>query len=259
MPAPGITRAVLTPFFRKAEFTGTVHSVFRRTVNFSFGGRLLTLAANDLPDMPDTVYTDTDPESVAGSVKPGDRADFGAAGLRFAGARLALPRKMPAVKRFFGVPVTGAYVEKLSRSINTADKGGAAWRLPPERRKALFSSVERYCRSLYFGKADDSAVEEIIGLGYGSTPSADDMILGVSALFAGSRPAFSEELLEKTTDISAKYLRAAGEGYYSAPLVALISDPRAENAAAVAAAGGYSGADTIDGLKIACRTLSKLL
>lgn len=258
---------------------GTVHSVFTRTVNLMFGGRLLTVADESLPDMPDTVYIrESDMRIFAGAAKEGDRACFGGEGvlklnLVFPPDQLPLTPMTP----FSFFPDSVGYVRRLLRACeevlrrrvggeSTDDKcvtrgegarmavnrSGFA-RLPENSKRQIIAALRAYTDSLIRGKCDDDAIEDIFGLGFGSTPSADDMILGISAMFSRNRPPFREDLLSRTTDISAKFLRAAGEGFYSEPLIRLITKPGKETAGRVAVSGGFSGTDTLTGIRAACR------
>lgn len=258
---------------------GTVHSVFTRTVNLTFGGRLLTVADESLPDMPDTVYIrESDMRIFAGAAKEGDRACFGGEGvlklnLVFPPDQLPLTPMTP----FSFFPDSVGYVRRLLRACEevlrrrvggkgtdnksvtrgegarmAVNRSGFA-RLPENSKRQIIAALRAYTDSLIRGKCDDDAIEDIFGLGFGSTPSADDMILGISAMFSRNRTPFSEDLLSRTTDISAKFLRAAGEGFYSEPLIRLITKPGKETAGRVAVSGGFSGTDTLTGIRAACR------
>ncbi len=235
---------------------GMVHSRFHRVVNLLVGGRILTVAENSLPDMPDTVYLP--PEAVADLrmlVKEGDPVILRQGRIAAGNVEMRLPDDVRPMEPYRGPALSEEYLRALLDACESVKEPGGAALLPDGRRWWIAAALEAYTAALSRGSCDDAALPAIVGLGYGSTPSADDMILAVSGLFAGIREPFTEELLSRTTDISAKYLRTAGEEYYAAPLTDLLDDPDAERAAALAACGGFSGRDMLDGLKIACRLL----
>lgn len=74
-------------------------------------------------------------------------------------------------------------------------------------------------------------------------------------MFSYKFVAFSQALLAGTSEVSAKYLNNAQNGYYASNLSALISAPAPEAAAALAACGATSGRDMLYGLRMGCRQL----
>lgn len=105
---------------------------------------------------------------------------------------------------------------------------------------------------------------QMVGMGSGLTPSADDALVGALAVLhrvGVAAPAFPEELLARTTDVSAKYLQCAQEGYFSKRMTDLMyaRDDLAQVAAIqrVAAWGASSGNDMLWGMRIALQWLIK--
>ena len=134
-----------------------------------------------------------------------------------------------------------------------------------------------------------SVLAGLVGMGQGLTPAFDDALVAILAVMAGAkiyaarRPALIhddqrgwidfpdiilppdwERLIEcRTTDVSAKYLYCAHDGFYSDPMVLLITKlfsdqpqnwlPTLEMFAGI---GGSSGYDMLYGASLAARSLN---
>jgi hypothetical protein len=116
----------------------------------------------------------------------------------------------------------------------------------------------------------------LVGLGSGLTPAGDDAIVGMLAvlqrcaphaaaarplaLLAGTLPS----LLERTTPISAHYLRLALRGHHTESLVAVVdalaeqAGPSPDALARLLATGATSGADALAGVTAAAQILPTL-
>jgi hypothetical protein len=117
------------------------------------------------------------------------------------------------------------------------------------------------------------AVKRAAGLGFGLTPSGDDFLTGLVAAsylcpgshgFTNGLVAAVESVADSTTLPSGFMLRAALQGYFSEPLVNLLSalaTADVDGAAArgwveaVAGLGATSGEDTLAGVLFGLRTL----
>jgi hypothetical protein len=100
-------------------------------------------------------------------------------------------------------------------------------------------------------------VRAVIGNGPGLTPSGDDVLVGVllrlsvegrSLQFANLGGAVRDHL-NHTNHISAHLLQLAATGWFSSPLIGLITDPESPTALRrVLAVGATSGSDAVIGL-----------
>lgn len=135
-----------------------------------------------------------------------------------------------------------------------------------------------------------SAVIDFVGMGQGLTPAFDDALIGMMAVMTGARlyaesrsgeiqqaplawidfttcfsPGEWEKMIEsRTTDVSAKYLYCAYDGFYSDPLVHFVTklfshqqqnwQPTFDTFAQI---GGSSGYDMLYGASLAVQTLAE--
>jgi Protein of unknown function (DUF2877) len=114
-----------------------------------------------------------------------------------------------------------------------------------------------------------AAATELIGLGEGLTPAGDDCVVGALAAIHCLAPgwlephavrAVAETAFARTTDVARDFLLEALAGRFAEPVLAILRAPSAARATAAArrllAMGATSGADTLDGLRLACRALA---
>lgn len=123
----------------------------------------------------------------------------------------------------------------------------------------------------------DRAVQGLIGLGAGLTPSGDDVLVGLMAGFEINKTLFHQRLtnqisnlrslvlshIGKTNRISRKYLRYAAYGYFSTDILDLLKSIGNKESQAVirnavqkvVMAGHTSGADTLMGIATALEIL----
>ena len=97
-----------------------------------------------------------------------------------------------------------------------------------------------------------------LGLGSGLTPSFDDACVGVMAVYRalGKPPPFVIADEPETTDVSARYLRLAREGFFGQPLLDLADALSGEKDLKdclrnMLEIGATSGADMICGIRAA--------
>ena len=110
----------------------------------------------------------------------------------------------------------------------------------------------------------------LVGFGEGLTPAGDDCVLGALAAVhrlspawlsahAAQRDRLAEAARTRTTDLARDFLLEALDGRFAEPVLALLtalSDDRAEDAARrLLSMGATSGADTLCGIRLACRAL----
>jgi len=259
--------AYLTPMFRQAgKMTGYVHSQFDKVVNLVFKmsngmERLLTLVDETLPRLPDSIAVAKEQLSIIRSRQPavwtGNVVCAGTHSWRitvsdWTGA-ISVYSKPPLIEEFLRIYKSMAQPDGFSRYSQT--------------QCSAKDVLVRLVAALKMGSTEEacSAAMGCIGWGAGLTPSADDAIMGMLAVFAGAGrrvPSFmNETILARTTDVSAKYLRCASEGYFSQLLCELVdgmfdADDIQRRAEAVARIGATSGMDMLYGAVIACRILS---
>lgn len=248
------------------EVWGTVHSKFRRTVNLAFPGRLITLALEEIPGLPDSITVSRELLEELRQVPEGTpvvKRDllFGLDGkiplFSLEGAELQ-PDAMPTLQQ----PVSA---RRMAAAAMPFLEDSGFFRMPPALREELFRRLSAFCRSLSCGGAEE-ALLSCAGMGCGLTPSSDDALVGILAAQAGGilpesrriNPRILWRTLEgRTTWVSRKYLCCAAEGRFSQPLRALFEE-RSPDALelrlkAAAAVGSTSGRDTLTGIVLACR------
>ncbi len=205
--------AWLTPAFNTAEaYTGQVHSVFDRVVNLALHcrgeTRLFTLCAPGLARLPDAARV---PPGWLDGLAPGMSARLCCGRLTVGTQTLRLARSP-----WHGeIPVYGKINETQYKRLEAASlkHAGGLYRLPQAARLQAFCAI----------RAGD--VGHLLGLGPGLTPAFDDACVGAMAArrALGAAAPFRLNSLTNTTDISARYLQLAAEGYFGEPLCELVA------------------------------------
>ena len=222
---------------------GTVHSVFEWAVNIMLklpgGERMITLTDPRLPGIPDSIQLSGAP----GSLNAGTPCILQEDELQAGEERYPFVRRSaePFFLRCLGIPTEKERFFSLTEDLCTGFD-----HLPPVRR-------EYACKAL----CTENAVL-YTGLGPGLTPSFDDACVGVMAVCraTGTPVPFRIRDLSVTTDVSARYLKLAQGGYFSAVLLRVIdalygrADP-APSVQALAAVGATSGSDMLYGMRSA--------
>lgn len=204
---PARCAARLTPPLPLAMATwGTVHSAFERVVNLSFrlpeGERLLALCAPELPKVPDSIVV---PARLLPLLREGMPVVLSPHVLEIHGETLPLARDAlwdGRIARHAGRPSVAAFCQ-------------AAQALPAPAPSLSAAHWARAEAALLAGDA-----QRWLGLGPGLTPAFDDACVGAMAVCrAGGWPVpFTLCDLSVTTDVSARYLRLAQEGFFGQPL-----------------------------------------
>lgn len=233
--------ARLTPAFA-ASCQGQVHSTFDRIVNVRMslpsGDRLLTLTASLCPHLPDSVCVEP---SVLNTCEIGVSVTLHDDCLRVGSLSFPLVREpYPSLLPLAGSPRTDIFLAATAAIASGFD------RMPP----ALCTHAEQVLCT--------TDAPHLIGLGMGLTPSFDDACVGVLAVHwaLGCPAPFVIDDFDATTDVSARYLRLAQEGYFSEPLMllmnALFGCGSLENSLqGLLSVGATSGADMIHGIVVA--------
>ena len=199
--------ANLTPAFA-SDCQGHIHSLFHCVANISMdlpgGARLLTLTALHSPQIPDSIVVEP---YVMDTCKAGMSAALVKNCLQIGDLRLPFLRKSYPALTF------------LAGQMHTADFLAAAEAIP-----SGFDHLPAPLRAHAVHALTTSDAPDFIGLGPGLTPSFDDACVGVMAAYRalGLKAPFVIKKLNATTDVSARYLRLAEEGYFGEPLRQLL-------------------------------------
>lgn len=231
---------------------GRVHSVFDHAINILWhDGRLLTLLGSRRLAAPFAVALFELPSRDV--VTPGSRihrSDFDCT--QSEAVRLEMPRG-PLVFHPDSLP------EPLSGRALSSGAGRRA-------RRALGKGLAARDFSAF---AD--AAWQLIGLGEGLTPAGDDCVLGTLAAIHRLAPEWLREnrlhrdrLLSaagsRTTDVARDFLLEAIAGRFSEPVLDLLTarteDLANRAARELLAMGATSGADTLAGIRLGCRSLA---
>ena len=262
---------------------GTVHSVYKNSVNLIFDGQIVSLQPagstltplsllTDCPDFSllrvqreDVVFTDQHRLQVAGKYVfcYGKQTPL-------ISTRLVV-RQFPVSTEY--LRVTRAISDILEEAAPTESIYHAAFGRPALSLSQIYLTEERSILEHAGAKHAEGDVSstafglsELIGLGPGLTPSGDDFLIGVlfaldmgnSAEIRTFRQLLWQKILEHvemTTDLSGQFLRCAGKGYFAAPLLDLHSavfggDKKMlnETIRTIATIGHSSGCDTLSGI-----------
>jgi hypothetical protein len=240
---------------------GIVHSVFARAVNLMIRAEMWTLLTADKADLPFGIRVasaDFDGPGFGNGDPVNVRADFVSIGsgstCRVVDCRAAA-RWLPAGNHKTEPGLADRLAVVAAAALNRCWHESAR--------------MARVVRSALEVSADLSDVlAKVVGRGPGSTPSGDDVLVGILAVLnsphsgvAGARAADSLSrailpLLWTTSDISGQLLRQAVKGHFSRDvhelILALLGDPAPQQLRTtvrrVSETGATSGADTCMGL-----------
>ncbi len=288
MRLPALTLGYAVPV---EDFHSSVHSVFHSALNLRplNGENLLTLVRSDEPDLPQGIRLDTPEGFSFENFQSGERAicrqgilSFENSGLtvQLRGARrwecdlsgLEIDPGIPAVSTAWRLVwealnqrQTRLHAEIIADDLLAEDKTGSSGvsSRAGQAVRRLVNSTRR------LDLAGTAAVEALIGLGAGLTPSGDDLLAGYmtglwcTARRQKDRTQFISELgtriiglSMRTNDISRTYLFHAVHGQVSSRITALTEeisrateqDRLIEAAGLAMRTGGTSGMDTVTGL-----------
>jgi len=241
--------ASLARLSRASGTTGRVHSVFERAINVLWGdGRLVTLHGPGPLAAPFAVALHRLP--ARGTVRPG--MAIGRESLDWREAD-CVPLEMPRGPLGFGT-------HALPERAGGLRAGGAA-----RAQQALAASI-----AAGDARAFADAAYALIGSGEGLTPAGDDCVVGALAAIhrlapgwlasrANPRGRLADAAWSRTTAVAREFLLEALDGRFAEPVLALLtsrSDDLARDAGRrLLAMGATSGADTLRGIRLACRAL----
>ena len=224
---------------------GTVHSVFDEAANLMLdtdkGPRMITLIGRDLPRVPDSIRM---PRSIFTSLNVSEECALDGDTLILSFKQYALGRA--DVTRFRIGP--NAFSRKgIDEFMEFTSVGSTGLENVPSPRRE--EAVTALC---------SQNAPDFIGLGPGLTPSFDDACTGVMAVYAAAGQKLPYKItdadLKNTTDVSARYLRLAREGYFGEALIRLIDAMRGggsvrQRALELEWIGATSGRDILFGMR----------
>ena len=257
-----------------ARTTGTVHSVYRKTINLSFDGTLVALQAAGSPLSPISLITSLTGQEMSDlPVSAGQPVSLTADTIHLPETAFCLDAA-ETVETVL-MPVSESDLPSLTAQIRSilkhSTKGGFRNILFPSDKptqlgeQLVLAAAENHMnlcsqkiRLFHYTTAAHS-LSSIIGLGIGLTPSGDDFLCGVLAgliLRNGTDHPFSTALqqqitqkLPDTNDISRAFLQCALQGQFSEAVCSLRhASDAAQLSAAFSAVGHSSGMDTLCGI-----------
>ena len=240
--------------------TGSVHSVYRNTVNIIVNDRLLALQTADSPFSPISLITNLNTDEFAqNDIQEGQTVtlDYTAAAIVNLAPAGKIPHKIrhDLYKKFFHI-------------IQASNTGGfdRIFQISPDVDHDLVLTVAEtkiHMADTLFHKEQyqeaSQVISELVGLGIGLTPSGDDFLCGILAGFhiqgleesrkvAYLREAIHENL-SRTNEISRSFLISALEGHFSQAVNELWNNPDEETIAEMFGSIGHSsGMDTLCGI-----------
>jgi hypothetical protein len=248
---------------RASGSTGRVHSVFTRAINIEWAdGRLLTVHGPGPLRAPFAAAIARD--ALLRAQRPGAPVVVDATRVRLPGLSLvwseaaridcAIPSPPPGLHR--------AVID----AVRDSDRGHATG-LDSRRGVAARAALSA---AIVSGDAAGlvAAASDLLGLGEGLTPAGDDCLVGALAVLRatdhpalGGAPhrltAIGRAARDRTTAVGREFVVHALAGRFSEPVLALLRARSAHAAAAAAARlavlGATSGADTLTGMRLACR------
>lgn len=252
---------------------GTVHSVYRKTINLSFGGRLLALQAAGSPLSPISLITGLSPEDMELlPISAGDIAEIRNQAITI-NESVCFPFGPACVQDLKLLKtLDSVQIDILERQILialSAQNAGSfelLFTAPGRAKDILFlSAAEKrlsdteYCIRTNDFQGASSILRGLIGLGLGLTPGGDDFLCGVLAglFLCGLTPHPFTRLLQKeinehladTNEISAAFLSCALANQFSLAVNSLCSLPSGKELLSTFREIGHSsGTDTLCGV-----------
>lgn len=263
----------------KKEKNGTVHSVYRKTINLSAGNKLVALQAEGSPLSPISLITELsalDMSSLA--IEPGTPVRFAQDCIEISASQA--PHRffckdsdiynlfLPAGTMTGSDTICPSLIKNIESVLSHVKTGGfdIIFNGEPDSDLSLMllAAKKRILESkdLYYTRHfEESAItlSRLLGLGTGLTPGGDDFLCGVLAglrLLNQEESKFAKVLrkeisehLSDTIDISAAFLLCALENQYSLAVNALCAVPEPDEISALFSEIGHSsGIDTLCGV-----------
>ena len=199
---------------------------------------MLSLVSKGLPPVPDSLVF---PEGVFPELQRGDQVELNESIVVFPGECFPVQPDQSwsgRVVQFLGPPDKQAFLTLTEHLPN------GFLHLPEKARQRAVEALQR------------EEWEGCLGLGCGLTPSFDDACVGWMAYRQAQGKSFPElKDLSMTTDVSARYLRLAKEGYFGDLLLDLLQaifqgKALEETISRLAKVGATSGCDMMEGIRL---------
>lgn len=258
---------------------GTVHSVYRKTVNLSLGGRLLALQPYGSPMSPVSLLIQvSEKEFECLGIEAGDCVFVteGTIEIKVGKGSGRLLRFLFQQADRIDLKLTASLdplrirelAEELEEKLSGNPSGSqTASHLIINMAKKWVEEAEEQLNEGNWCGASDSLCR-LIGLGIGLTPGGDDFLCGVLAGIilgdACSHPfadTFRNKIAEgigRTNDISRIFLMCALEGQFGPDVHAFYEEPAETILNGMRRIGHTSGIDTLQGILYAFRLCKKL-
>lgn len=241
---------------------GSVHSVYRNTVNIMVNGKLLAVQTANSPISPISLISNLKPDTDAlehFSCKKDERVH-----LEYADAKVYDLAPQHPITHL----IRHELYKKFTRIITQSKTGGLEliFQISSKVDQDLVLSAAETkiheVHKLYSRKQFQEAAEklcELIGLGIGLTPSGDDFLCGIlaglhiqgikSSEFADHLRNGIQNNLHRTNEISAAFLSCAMDGHFSHAVNELWNNPSTEQISKMFHKIGHSsGMDTLCGI-----------
>lgn len=270
---------------------GAVHSVYRHTVNIRLeNGNLISLISRRTLLHPFAIRLEEDGMEQLPGIREGGVCRATQAEIRLDGQNgpvvLSWGReqlKNLSVNRLRGDAPAAALLEILNRKAGeNAAKSALGFTVDPALDSPLLPWKERIYRLIAAAlraEAKEAATvgTQLVGLGWGLTPTCDDFIAGMLAAFWFNRDYPIRKLAglgeclavcgeTQTTAVSAQFLKWAAKGYFSQGILELLECLRGEDEVCLCAklqqllsVGHSSGCDTLMGIVCGMRYGGKLI
>lgn len=252
-----------------------VHSIYGSSLNLQCGEHLVHISNRQLGGACSLCVTTDDLQRLRGH----RLWHWSAQGLRDVAGRTAIRMDGRTVRYCTSPPgrsmLSPVAPVRLARA--RAQAGGRSWF---DTGVGLDLGLPRLRRAIdALAGHDPAAVErlmDVVGLGAGLTPSADDALVGGLCLLSAEgrlpeplRDVMARRLrggaVTKTTDVSLSYLRLAVRGSFSAPITRVVghlaeASSQAdldESVDSLSRLGAMSGMDTAWGIQLACDVLAR--
>ena len=257
-----------------ARTTGTVHSVYRKTINLSFDGTLVALQAAGSPLSPISLITTLAGQEMSHlPVSAGLPVSLTADTIHLAETAFCLDAAETVDTRLMPVPESRlpSLTAQICSVLKHSAKGGFRNLLFPTEHSTqlgeqlVLVAAENHMNlcsqelCLFHYTTAAHSLSSLIGLGIGLTPSGDDFLCGVLAglilrngtdhpFFAALQEQITQKLPD-TNDISRAFLHCALQGQFSEAICSLRhASDAAQLSAAFSAIGHSSGMDTLCGI-----------
>lgn len=246
----------------QGDWQGTVHSVFRNSVNLRFPGEgLLCVHRFDFGVLPGSYYV---PELDTQELRPGEPVLGSETGLRMGRLELTFHpqtrRIDTSIPRRDRERISLTHWQRLRGMLDARQSETSEGEIMKELYRRLRREIIELRKGLRNGDREEirRRCEALVGLGQGLTPTGDDMLLGALAALTMYEPELGTglaeavtPLLKRTNDISAGYLRQAVQGRAATPVIgALEALVTGEQSAAetLLRVGHSSGGDILEGI-----------